>query len=109
MLIDHRVYKVRPGRLQAQLALYRDHGFAIQKRHCGDPLAFMITETGHINAYTHLWLYEDAAHRERARKALAADPEWIAYMKKSGEEGNIVSQENQLMIQVPFTPLLLGS
>ena len=76
-----------------------------RRRHAGDPLAFLVTETGPLNTYTHLWAYEDAAHRARVRAALAADPDWIAYLARSAEIGNLVAQENRLMVPAAFAPL----
>ena len=55
MLLDHRTYTVRPGTLRKQLALYEKHGFAAQKRHFGEPLAYLVSETGDINTYVHIW------------------------------------------------------
>jgi hypothetical protein len=105
MLIDHRTYTTRPGALQKQLALYAEHGFQAQRRLLGDPLAFLVTESGPLNSYVHLWRYKDAAHRTQARGLLQADPEWIAYLAKSAEAGNIVTQENKLMVPATFAPL----
>jgi len=102
MLYDHRVYTTRPGGLARQLALYGEHGFEVQKRHQGAPLAFLVTETGPLNSYVHIWAYENAAHREAARAALAADPEWRAYLARSSQAGDLISQENRLMIEAPF-------
>jgi hypothetical protein len=105
MLVDHRTYTTRPGALQKQLALYAEHGFPVQRRLAGDPIAFLVTETGPLNSYVHLWRYEDAAHRAQIRSALQADPAWIAYLAKSAEAGNIVAQENRLMVPAGFAPL----
>jgi hypothetical protein len=102
MLIDHRTYTTRPGGLQKQLALYGEFGFDVQRRHAGDPLAFLVTETGPLNSYVHLWAYQDAAHRAQVRAALQADPEWTSYLARSAEAGNLVAQENRLMIPAPF-------
>lgn len=109
MLIDHRTYHTMPGRLGRQLELYREFGFAIQRRHAGDPALFMTAESGSLNSYTHIWLYESAAHRERARAALQADPEWKSYLHRSAEAGNLVRQENTLMVPVGFWPVPFGS
>ena len=61
MLIDHRTYTVRAGCLRKQMAFYEKHGLAIQKRHFGEPLAWLVSETGDVNTYVHIWVYEDAA------------------------------------------------
>ena len=102
MLIDHRIYTARPGALARQLALYGEHGYEVQKRHAGEPLAFLVTESGALNSYVHLWAYENAAHRESVRAALAADPDWRAYLARSAQDATLVSQENRLMVEAPF-------
>jgi len=105
MLIDLRTYTTRPGALKAQLALYRDKGFDIQRRHAGEPLAFLVTETGPLNSYVHLWAYESAAHRAEVRARLQTDPEWATYLAQSAEAGYLVSQENRLLVPVEFAPV----
>ena len=105
MLLDHRTYTCRPGTLPKQLELYREHGFEVQKRHLGEPLAYLVTETGELNTYVHIWVYEDAGDRERRRAAMQADPDWQAYLRKSAEVGYLIRQENRLMTPAPFAPL----
>ena len=63
MLLDHRTYTCRPGTLRKQLALYQEHGWAAQTEHLGQPFAYLTTETGDVNVYVHIWMYEDAADR----------------------------------------------
>ena len=105
MLVDHRTYTVRPGTIRKQLALYEKHGLAPQKRHFGEPLAYLVTETGDVNTYVHIWVYEDAADRARKRAALMADPEWLAYLEMNAEAGFLLKQENKLMTDVAFAPI----
>ncbi len=105
MLIDHRTYTVRPGTLRKQLALYEKYGYAAQKRHFGEPLAYLVTETGNVNSYVHIWAYEDAADRMRKRAAMMADPEWQAYIEKNAEAGYLLKQETKLMTPAPFAPI----
>jgi hypothetical protein len=105
MLLDHRTYTVLVGTLKKQLALYEKHGLAVQKRHLGEPLAWLISETGDVNSYVHIWTYEDAADRDRKRAALFKDPEWLAYLERSAEAGYVIKQENKLMSPAPFAPI----
>jgi hypothetical protein len=102
MLYDHRYYCVRSGTLAKQLALYEQLGWEVQKKHLGDPLAFLVTETGNVNSYIHIWKYEDAEDRKRRRAALAADPAWKGYIEKAAEAGYIVSQQTSLLVNAPF-------
>jgi len=102
MLYDVRTYTARPGTLKKQLQLYHDHGFAPQSRNLGQPHAFLVTETGNINSYMHVWVYEDAADRAQKRAQLQADPEWLAYTRKVAEAGYIQNQETRLMTDAWF-------
>jgi hypothetical protein len=105
MLLDHRTYTVRVGTLKKQLALYEKHGLAVQKRYFGEPLAWLISETGDVNTYVHIWMYEDAADRARKRAALFKDPEWLGYIDRSAEAGHVIKQESKLMSPAPFAPI----
>lgn len=102
MLFDVRTYTCRPGTIKKHLALYAEHGYAIQSRHLGKPLAYMQTETGDVNSYMHIWVYDSAADREAKRQALQKDPAWSDYLKMSAEAGYLTSQENRLMTLVSF-------
>ncbi|MEL6373713.1 MAG: NIPSNAP family protein [Pseudomonadota bacterium] len=104
MLIDVRTYTCKPGTLKAHLDLYAAHGKGPQSKHLGQPLAYMITETGNPNQYVHIWVYESAGDREARRAAMWADPDWLAYTKMSAELGALIAQENKLMKPVDFFP-----
>jgi hypothetical protein len=105
MLFDHRTYICRPGTIKKQLELYEKFGFAAQTRHLGQPLAYLVTETGDVNSFVHIWVYEDAADRARKRAAMMKDPEWLGYIAKNAEAGYLMKQENKLMNEAPFFTL----
>jgi hypothetical protein len=105
MLIDHRTYTVRPGTMAAQLKLYEEYGLKAQKRHLGEPLAYLVAESGELNTYVHIWVYKDAADRAAKRAAMQADPEWQVFMRKGLEAGYLIKQENKLMTPAPFAPV----
>jgi hypothetical protein len=102
MIFDHRTYTCRPGTIKKHLKLYAEHGFGPQSRHLGKPLLYGIVETGDVNSYVHVWVYKDAADRAARRGAMAADPEWQAFLKLSAEAGNLVSQVNQIISPTEF-------
>ena len=105
MLYDVRTYVCRPGTIKAHLAIYEEHGFEVQKSHLGEPVLYLVTETGNVNSYLHVWAYKDAQDRAQKRAAMQADPNWIAYQKRSGEAGYLLSQNNQLMTEASFFKL----
>ncbi|MEO9103129.1 MAG: NIPSNAP family protein [Burkholderiales bacterium] len=102
MLYDVRTYVCRPGTLKKHLALYEEFGWEAQRSHLGEPLAYLLTETGDVNSYTHIWVYDDAADRDRKRTALYQDAKWLAYVEKSGAAGYLLSQHNSLMVPAAF-------
>lgn len=102
MLYDVRTYACRPGTIKKHQALYLEHGFEVQKRHLGEPLVYLLTETGDVNTYLHIWVYQNAGDRETRRAAMALDPQWQAYLVKSAEAGYLIKQVNQLMVRAPF-------
>lgn len=102
MIYDHRTYTCRPGTIKAHLDLYEKMGYAAQSRCLGKPVLYATTEVGDVNTYVHVWAYSDLAERTAKRAALWLDAEWLAYVKKSGELGALVKQENKILIGVPF-------
>jgi hypothetical protein len=102
MIYDHRTYTCRPGTIQRQMQLYAEHGWAVHRRHLGEPLLFAVTETGNVNSYVHIWVFESAADREQKRARLQQDPEWSSYLQKSAEAGNLISQTNMILKAAPF-------
>lgn len=105
MLLDVRTYTCRPGTIKAHLALYEKLGKGPQTKHLGQPFAYLVTETGNVNQYIHIWAYENAADREKRRAAMQADPDWIAYTQESGKLSALIDQNNRLMRPVEFFPL----
>jgi hypothetical protein len=104
MLLDHRTYTVKPGTMAKQMAIYQEFGYGPQTRHLGKPVAYLITESGEVNTYVHIWAYKDAADRAAKRAAMGADPEWQIYLQKTGEAGYLIGQRNNLMTPAPFHP-----
>ncbi|MET4698363.1 hypothetical protein ABIE65_001380 [Constrictibacter sp. MBR-5] len=105
MLLDVRTYTCRPGTIRKHLELYEKMGFGPQSRHLGQPLAYLTTETGDVNQYVHIWVYENAADREKKRAAMAADPDWVAYTQESAKLGALIEQNNKLMVPTSFAPI----
>ena len=105
MLLDVRTYTCRPGTIRKHLELYEKMGFGPQSRHLGQPLAYLTTESGNVNQYVHIWVYENAADREKKRAAMAADPEGVAYTQESAKLGALIEQNNKLMVPTSFAPI----
>ena len=48
MLIDHRTYRILPGRVPAQLDLYSKLAYPVQLRYMGEPHYYMVLSLIHI-------------------------------------------------------------
>ena len=105
MIFDHRTYVCKFGTVPAHMALYEKMGLATQKRHLGEPVLYATTEIGDINSFVHIWAFKDLADRTQRRAAMAADPEWQAFVKASRELGVITGQENKILVSAPFFKL----
>ena len=99
MIYDHRTYICKYGMVPAHIALSQRSGFAVQRRHLGEPVLYATTEVGDLNSFVHIWAYADLADRAKKRAALAADPEWKAFVKASQELGAIVEQHTKILLK----------
>jgi hypothetical protein len=104
VLLDVRTYKTKPGCVPAQLELYRKYGYPVQLRYMGEPLCYAVAETGELNTFTHVWVYESAADREEKRARMGKDPDWKIYTTENAKAGYIIEQKNAQMIPTPWSP-----
>jgi len=74
VLVDLRTYRIIPGRVPAQLELYGKLGYPVQLRYMGEPLCYLVGESGQLNTFVHAWVYESAGDREQKRAKMAQDP-----------------------------------
>ena len=102
MLVDHRTYRIKPGHMNAHLAIYEEFGLKAQWKHLGEPHAYMFAESGAMNSLVHQWVYQDAADRAKRRAAMAADPDWQIYVKKLADSGLLMDQQTSLMVPAKF-------
>ena len=104
MLLDVRTYTCFPGRVPAQLELYKKYGYPVQLRYMGEPLCYAVAESGALNTITHIWVYESAADREAKRARMVQDPDWKVYLSENAKAGNLIEQKNVLMTPAAFAP-----
>lgn len=104
MLIDHRTYQIRPGKLNELLKVYAELGLPVQTKHLGEPFGWFVShDIGPLNQIVHMWKYRDLADREQRRANLAADPQWQAYLERAAPL--LVSMENKILRPAPFFEL----
>ena len=105
MIVDMRIYTCHPGRLNDWVALYKEHGWALQQKYLGRCVGWYVTAEGPLNTLVHLWAYEDQGDRERRRNAMMADPGWQEFLRRSRESGALVAQENRFLRPTDFSPI----
>jgi hypothetical protein len=102
MIIDHRVYTIKPNRLNQFLETYERLALPLQRKYLGEPYGFFVSHIGPLSRVVHLWQYESLADRELRRDAMEADPEWNVYRRVALEEDTLVDMEDQILRPVPF-------
>ncbi len=105
MIVDLRIYTLKPGKLADYVKLYRDHAWPIQQKYLGRCLGWYTTAEGDLNRVVHMWAYDSQADRETRRNAMAADPDWAVFQKLSAEAGYLLNQENRFLKPTDFSPI----
>lgn len=104
MVIDHRTYTFRPGRMDRWLKKYESEGLAIQKRHLGRFVGLYTTDIGNLHQVVFMWEYESVGDREKRRAAMAEDPAWQNFITEVWALDAIVSQEISILRPARFSP-----
>ena len=101
MVVDHRTYNIKVGKLPAFLKLYGTEGFPLQKKHLGHCLGWYVSnDIGPLNQIVHMWAYKDLNDRAQRRNNLAEDPAWQAYLAKATDY--VATMENKILSPAPF-------
>jgi hypothetical protein len=103
VIVEERIYVIKPDCYETFLDLYENEGMAIQLKYLPRLLGYFVTEIGVQFQVIHMWGYEDFAERDRCRTAMRADPAWQAYVKKV--RPLFASQETRIMRPMPWSPI----
>ena len=74
MIYEIRTYRIAPGSL-AEVEQRFGEAYETRKKF-SQLTAFLHTEVGPLNEITHIWGYDDLAHRASVRAEAAKDPNW---------------------------------
>ncbi|MDQ4420978.1 NIPSNAP family protein [Sphingobium sp. DEHP117] len=102
MIVDHRIYTLRPGAVQPFLELFEREGLPLYLEYCGKLVGYYISESGTLNQVIHLWAYESVEDRERRRSSLYQDARWTAFLDAALPL--VASQESRLLKPTRFSP-----
>ena len=103
MFYEVRTYQLKNGGIPEYLKVVGDQGIAIQKRHLGRLIAYFHSEIGAINQIMHIWEFASLDDRQARRAALAADPQWQAFLPKIRDL--ILTGDNRIMSAAEFSPI----
>jgi hypothetical protein len=104
MIIDHRTYSVKIGKLNEWLKLYETEALPLQLKYLGHCVGWYVSnDIGPLSQVVHLWAYKDLADREARRAKMVADPAWGRFLEKS--TALLDAMENKILRPAPwFTP-----
>jgi hypothetical protein len=100
MIVEERIYTLRPGSVPEWFKAYESEGLKIQLGHLGNMVGYYTTEVGDLNLIVHMWAYENFEDRLKRRAALGADPAWRAYVGKVFPL--LLDQKNRILNPAPF-------
>jgi hypothetical protein len=102
MIVDHRIYTLRPGTVQHFLELFERDGLPLYRQYCGRLLGYYVSDSGELNQVIHLWAYDSVEDRERRRAALYLDARWTAFLDAALPL--MLRQESRLLKPTRFSP-----
>ena len=100
MIVEERIYTLKPAGAPEWFKAYEAEGLKIQLGHLGNMVGYYTTEVGDLNLIVHMWAYENFEDRMKRRAALGADPAWRAYLPKIAHL--LLNQQNRIMNPAPF-------
>ncbi|MBT2304057.1 NIPSNAP family protein [Variovorax paradoxus] len=103
MIIEQRIYELKPGTVAEFLKVYEAEGLALQTEALGRLLGYFVSEVGELNRVVQLWGYESFEDRARRRAALSADARWRAFLGKAGSA--VEHQRSELLTPASFSPI----
>jgi hypothetical protein len=103
MIIEHRTYKIKPGKLNALMDLYEKVGMDVHKKILGNQIGYFYTEIGPLNEIVHLYGYKSLDDRARRRKELSENETWQKYISQAIDF--IENQESKILLPAKFSAI----
>ena len=101
MIIDHRTYAIKPGKLNDYLDVYQTEGWPLQLKYLGHCVGWYVSDDiGPLSQVVHLWAFRSLADREERRDRMAADPAWPVFVER--EAPLVYSMENKILRQATW-------
>lgn len=103
MIVEKRIYKLKPGTMQEFLRLYEAEGLGLQKEAYGNLVGYFVSEIGELNRVVQLWGFDTFEDRQKRKAALSGSPAWRAFLGKA--VCMVESQHSELLTPAPFSPI----
>jgi hypothetical protein len=103
MLIEQRIYQLRPGKLHEFLRLYEAEGLAIQSDVLGNLIGYFSTEVGELNCVVQLWGFDSFEDRQVRRSALSTHVAWRDFAGRT--VALVEKQTSSLLTPASFSPI----
>ena len=103
MIIEHRTYKIKPGKLNALMDLYEKVGMDVHKKILGNQIGYFYTEIGPLNEIVHLYGYESLDDRARRRKELSENKTCKKFISQAIDF--IENQESKILLPAKFSAI----
>jgi len=103
MIVEQRIYELKPGSAHAFLKAYEAQGLELQRNALGNLLGYFISEVGDLNRVIQLWGFESFEDRLQRRAALSANPQWREFLSQLVDV--VVAQRSELLVPTSFSPI----
>jgi NIPSNAP len=101
MIIDHRTYNVKVGKLNDWLKLYETEALPLQMKYLGHCVGWYVSnDIGPLSQVVHMWAYKTLMEREERRGKMLADPAWGAFLAKSTDM--LINMETKIVRPAPW-------
>lgn len=103
MILEHRVYTMRPGNLEAFVQAQIDRGFDLMEPLIHNCVGYFATIAGTANQMVHLWAFDDLEDWRARYNAVYAVPELQPYF--ATVRPLMLAQEVKMLIPAPLAEL----
>lgn len=103
MIIEHRTYKISPGKVNTLMELYEKEGMEVHRKILGNQIGYFYTEIGPLNEVVHLYGYESLNDRAKRRKELSENKTWQKFIAQA--INYIEYQESKILVPAKFSKI----
>jgi hypothetical protein len=104
MIVELRIYDIKPTKVGEYLALYEREGLPLQRQYLGRLLGwYSANDVGTLNQVVHLWGYASLADRDERRARMLADPAWQTFLGTAVDF--LLRMESKILRAAPFFDL----